>query len=136
MSEELQAIIRQTKKIRDSKQDLDQEEKLLWDRFFEICDDIAGDQQNYRFTDPELGLFIAREMHQAAPKLKIDELQKDLTPEQWKLCTRQEQVFNIDRLEVAVASGGINGDRVVNATEFYEPVPHKKFGAATRKDLE
>ena len=136
MSTEISAIIKEIQRIREHKAGLEDEEKVLWNRFFEIADDLAGPQQSYRFVDEDLQLAIAREMHQAAPKLKVNELQKDLTYEQWVACTRQERVLDILKLEAAVARGIINAGQVDSFTEYYAPVPHKKFGTATKKDLE
>jgi len=136
MTQELSAIVAQMEKLRNQKKDLDKEEKILWYRFFEICDDIAGPGQSYRFIHPDLELAIAREMHQATPTLNIEALKDSLNEEQWKAITRQEHVFDIIKLEIAVANGLLSKELVEQFTELRQPVAHKKFGPTTKKDLE
>lgn len=136
MSQEIVAIMQEVKRVRESKANLDTEEKLLWDRFFEIADDISGPNENYRFVSPELDLSIGREMHQASPKLKVEELKKALTEEQWMAVTKVERVLDQGKLEEAIARDEIPGTLVDQFVENYEPVAHRKFGKVTKKDLE
>ena len=133
---ELQGIINEVQKIRQKRTNLDEEESLLWKRFFEIADDLAGEGMSYRFVDPDTELFMAREMHQQAPKLNIDALSAQLSDSEWGLISEVERVFKIERLEAALALGQINKAVIEKNTEYPTAVPHKKFGIATKKDLD
>src|SRR3990167_5606062 len=114
-------------KIRRSKKNLDDEEAVLWKRFFEIADDLAGESESYRFVDPELELSIAREMHQASPRLNVEDLGAELNDAEWALISVPKQVFDIDRLEAAITLGQISKEVVERHTERPAAVPHKKF---------
>ncbi len=136
MSNEAVAIAGKILSIREQLDELNEEEDLNWKRFFEICDDVAGTEQNYRVVVPEIERVIAREMHQASPKLLTDALRNDLTPKQWKSITIQTRVFDMTKLEEQIGKGTIDADLVNNHTERKPPVPHKKFPKATKKDLQ
>ena len=136
MSEELHGMSKQLLKLRKAKSKIEQEEALLWKRFFEIADDLEGEDQSFRYVDPELQMAMAREMHQAQPQINVEVLAPMLTAEQWKMITRIERVFYMGLLETAVAKEKIDAAAVERATERKEPVPHKKFGPISKKDSE
>lgn len=131
-TQEITGILIEMNKIRLKKAELVEEEDLLWKRFFEIADDVMGQQESYKFTDLELGLSIAREMHSVAPRLDIDGLSNQLTDEQWELISVPQRVFDIDKLEVALATGQVTKSIVEQYTERPVPIPHKKFTKVTK----
>src|SRR3989304_5567375 len=136
MTRELTAIIQEMSKVRAKKDELDEEEQVLWKRFYEIADDLAGEEQSFRFVEPSLEMFMAREMHQTTPRLDVDSLSKELSDSEWELIRVLQRVFDITRLEAAVALGQISKEVVEGHTERPPAVPHKKFGPASKKDLE
>ena len=136
MSEELHGMSKQLLKLRKAKGKIEQEEALLWKRFFEIADDLEGEDQSFRYVDPELQMAMAREMHQAQPQVNVDHLGTLLTDEQWKMVTKPQRVFEMGLLEEAVARGKIEAEMVERATERKPPVHHKKFGPISKKDSE
>ena len=139
MSEEIDAVARRMWDIRTEQGDLQEEEDLLWERFFEICDDVKGENRSYKYVIPPEhpipGLSIAREMHQSSPKLNVDALKASLSTFVWKLITRTERVLDMEKLETSIARGDLDAKLVDEHTEYKDPVPHKKFGMATKKDL-
>ena len=139
MSTEIKTIIQNISLLRDKKSGIEEEEATQWRRFYEIADDIVGPGQNYRFTDPELKQTIAREMHQQSPRTDPAKLEAGLSHEEWLMVTQQVRILDLNKLERALGLGELSpeGLQVVReATEHPEPVPHKKFSAATKKDLE
>lgn len=136
MDSEVSAIVKQMQKIRNEQGELNEEETILWRRFFDIADDIAGANQNHRYVEPKLKLYIAREMHQQTPSLNVAQLEATLTPEQWKLVTRQQRVFSMAHLEDALAKGLVDRTLVESFMETKPSVPHRRFGPATKGDLE
>ena len=136
MGSEVSAIATRIRDLRVSLTDLNDEERLLWKRFFEICDDLAGEKESYKAIITEIEYVIAREMHQVSPKLLVDDLKKELTHEQWKAITRQERVFDIAKLETAIGKGVIDLKVVTDHTELKSPIAHKIFKAASKKEME
>lgn len=127
MTQELTAIVIELDRIRNSKEELAEEEDLLWKRFYEVADDVVGVQESYKFTHPENGITIAREMHNTAPRLDISGLSNQLTDEQWELVSIPQRIFDISKLESALANGQVTKELVEQFTERPAPVPHKKF---------
>lgn len=132
---EVTAIATRLKELRTTSEQITEEEDTLWKRFFEICDDLAGEKENYKAVIPEIGWAIAREMHQASPKLLVENLKKELTEEGWKLISRPERVLDMSKLEYAIDKGLISTDLVNEHTESKNPVAHKKFRAATAQEI-
>lgn len=136
MSAEVDAIGSRITEIREEKNKLDEEERGLWQRFFEICDDLAGEGESFKHVIPDIAQTIAREMHTSTPQLLIEAFKEELTDEQWKSITRQERVFDMAKLERAVEKGTVPSDLVNQHTQYKPPVPHKKLRAATKKELQ
>lgn len=136
MSNEVSAIATRIRNLRVSLADLNDEERILWKRFFEICDDLAGEKENYKAIITEIECVIAREMHQSSPKLIVDNLKQELTHEQWKAITRQERVLDMDKLEKAIGKGVIDLKVVTDHTEIKDSTAHKIFRAASKKEME
>ena|SRR3990167_9740474 len=136
MTTELTEIIKKVTRIRGAKKRLDDQESELWKRVYEIADDIAGPGQSYKFTDPELEKTIGREMHTQSPRIVVEKLQAALTYEQWLLATREERVVDAVKLEKGVATGKIPVEIVQECTEHPNSIPHKKFGSASKADME
>ncbi len=135
MSKEVAAIGSRVKTIREERDQLDEEEEVLWERFFEICDDTSGEDQSHKELIPEIGRVIAREMHQAAPRIMVDRLKEQLTKAQWVGVTVQVRELSMNKLELQIAKGNIDSELVKVATEYKDPVPHKKFGEPTKKEM-
>ena len=139
MSEEIAEIATRMNRLEQDITYAKEEQDTLWKRFFEICDDLVGENVNYKHVvlpeHPRPGLSIAREMHQAAPKLLADELVKELTPAQWKAVSTKTRVLDMEKLEKEIAKGEIKTDLVAEYTEYKEPVAHRKFKIATKKEL-
>ncbi len=136
MSNEVSAIATRIRDLRVALADLNDEERILWKRFFEICDDLAGEKESYKAVVPEIEYVIAREMHNVSPKLLVESLKADLTAEQWKAITKQERVLDMARLETAIGKGVIDLKVVTNHTELKDPVAHKIFKAASKKEMQ
>src|SRR3990167_733294 len=136
MTTELTEIIKKVTRIRGAKKRLDDQETELWKRVYEIADDVAGPGQSYKFTDPELEKTIGREMHTQSPRIIVEKLQAALNHEQWLLATREERVVDTTKLEKGVTSGKIPIETVQECTEHPDPIPHKKFGNASKADME
>ena len=135
MTEEVTAIATRILELREEKDRLVEEETTLWKRFFEIADDLAGENESYKVLIPELERTIAREMHQATDSLIIDDLKASLTDEEWKMVSIQTRVFDMTKLEEAIGKDKIDSDLVSKHTEHKDPVAHKKFSRATAKEM-
>jgi len=137
MTKETTAIASRLLQLRGEKQKIAEEEDTLWTRFFEICDDIAGEDQSHTVLvlDENNSIIISREMHQATDKVLIDDLKKDLDERQWKTITIQTRVLDMDLLTTALGKGEIPIELVSKHTEHKPPVPHKKLRLATEKDI-
>ena len=136
MSNEVSAIATRIRDLRVALADLNDEERLLWKRFFEICDDLAGEKESYKAIVFEIEYVIAREMHDVSPKLLVESLKADLTHEQWKAITKQERVFDMVKLETAIGKGVIDLKVVTDHTELKDSIPHKIFKAASKKEMQ
>ncbi len=135
MSDEVSGIAGRIKEIRSERDTLDEEESTLWKRFFEIADDTAGEQESFKRIIPEIEHTIAREMHQATPRLNVDALYQNLSPDEWKSITKQQRVFDLTKLEEQMGKGNISPDLIARHTEEKPPVAHKMFKPATAKEL-
>ena len=136
MGNEVSAIATRIRDLRVALADLNDEERLLWKRFFEICDDLAGEKESYKAIVSEIEYVIAREMHDVTPKLLVESLKADLTHEQWKNITKQERVLDMSKMETAIGKGVIDVELVGTHTEYKDPIPHKIFKAASKKEME
>lgn len=132
---EVTSIATRIKQLREEKDKLTEEEDTLWKRFFEICDDLAGEEENYKTIVLEIEQVIGREMHLASPKLLVEELKKGLTNKEWESITRRERVFDMTKLEEQIGKGNISVELVNKHTEHKKPVAHRKFKSATAKEL-
>ena len=137
MVKETSAIASRLLELQVEKERAAEEEDTLWKRFFEICDDIAGENESHKvlITDFIPPVVISREMHQATDKVLIDALKKDLDEGQWKTITIQTRVLDMDLLTAALGKGEIPIELVSKHTEHKPPVPHKKLRLATEKDI-
>lgn len=130
----IHAIVEQVKGIREQRETLDIEEDMLWKHVFDIADDIEGPEKPYRYTHRELLLTIGRVMAENSPRLDEEKLKEILTDEQWIICTKQERVFDIERLTIAVAKGVISKEDVESATEQKPPTARKHFKPANKEE--
>ena len=127
MTDELHALTAEMHRIRQKQDRLKGDETVLWDRFFQIADDLVGEAATYAYVDDELGYKLAREMHNIAPKVDPSKLEESLTHDQWIAITRQERVLDMEKLEQNLAAGLVDKVVVEEATEFPPPSPHKIF---------
>ena len=127
MTDELHAIVTEMHRIRQKQDRLKGDESVLWNRFFQIADDLAGEAATYAYVDDELGYKLAREMHNIAPKVDPTKLEESLTRDQWIAITRQERVLDMEKLEQNLAAGYVPKEVVEEATEWSPPSPHKIF---------
>ena len=130
---ELASIIRRLDEMKKGDADRAAEQEILWKRVYELADDLAGEGEAYTYLDPELKMSIGRSVAQSKPQLDVAALRLALTDEEWKLVTRQERVFDADKLELAVAQDKIAAAVVQEATTTPPPTMRKSGPKAATK---
>ncbi len=128
-------ILERLKIIGEEQTKLAAETDMLWSRMYAFIDDVAGENQAYRYTHPTLKWTIGRVIAENSPRLDPEALKTSLPTDQWKLCTKQQRVFDLDRLTEAVAEGKISKDDVASATTTKPPTSRKHFKAASKDEL-
>lgn len=81
--DEIRAIMRRLKELKEEEGIIDIEKKALWDAFFSIADQEAGEDKPFRFLDEETGEILARSIRQSQTldDIKLENL---LSEEQWE----------------------------------------------------
>jgi hypothetical protein len=134
---EVAGILRRLKKFADEDTGREAEKKLLWGRLYELADDAVGEGVEFVYVDPELKESIGRTVAQGAARLDQKTLRLGLNDEEWKLVTIQTRVFDLEKLELAVAGGKIDRAVVQGATTTPPPSLRKSGPkAATKAQLE
>lgn len=136
MTEQIvQGIVERLKVIGDEIITLDSESDMLWGQFYALVDDIAGEDEGYRWTHPQLRMTIGRVMAENSPRLDEGKLKETLTDEQWQICTKQIRAFDLERLTTAVSNGDIAKEDVEEATTQKPPTARKHFKSASKEEL-
>ena len=128
-------ILERLKEIDEEQTRLGAETDMLWSRMYAFINDTVGEGQPYRWTHPNLKWTIGRVMAENSPRLDPEALRAAIPTSQWKLCTKQERIFNLDRLTDAVADGKISKDDVAAATTTKPSTERKHFKAASKDEL-
>jgi hypothetical protein len=128
-------ILERLDKIQEEETKLSTESDMLWKRMYDLIDDTVGEGEPYRWTHPTLKKTIGRVMANNSPMLDQNVLKASLKSDQWKLCTKQQQVFDLERLTTAVADGKIDKGDVAAATTTKPPTARKHFKAASKDEL-
>ncbi len=131
----VKGIVERLQDIQTEKTTIEAEEAMLWKQFYGLIDDTVGEDEPFRWTHPDLLLTIGRVMATNSPRLDQADLKSLLPTSQWKLCTKQEQVFNLERLTAAVADGKVSKDDVAEATTQKPPTARKHFKPASKAEL-
>ena len=122
---EAQGILSRLIELGEEEQKTTDEKSLLWKRLYEIADDTEGENEPYRFIDPETMMVVGRTV---AKGERLDEakLEGALTKEEWRGVTQVHRSIDMEKLEVAVGRGEISADTVNDAkTTTLTP---RKFG--------
>ncbi len=128
-------ILERLNTIDEEETTLTAESDMLWKQLYELIDDTVGADEPYRWTHPDLKKTIGRVIANNSPVLDQDVLKASLPTSQWKLCTKQKQVFDLGRLTDAVVDGKISKDDVNAATTTKPPTARKHFKAASKDEL-
>lgn len=136
MSRELVGIVARMKELEQTRQDVEAEQKVLWDRFYAIADDVAGEGASYKYVDKDAEATMARSAVNYNPTVNPSKLQELLPEAQWKIITRTERVLDMALLEKAVASGRVSKEDVTSVTEQRDTSFRRKFDRASNKELE
>lgn len=137
MAEEqvVRGIVERLAQIEQATTKLEAEQDMLWRQFYGLVDDTVGADQPYRWTHPTLKITIGRVIAENSPRLDEAALEKSLTEEQWRICTRQMRVFDMERLTKAVAEDQIQQADVQAATSQKSPTARKHFKPASKAEL-
>lgn len=132
---EIRGVLERIHRLRGEVEEREGEEAVLWKRVYAMADEIAGEDESWRWTHPQLKWTIGRIMAENSPRLDPAKLELSLTEEQWRQCTRQVRIFDLERLTEMVNKELISQDDVNAATEQKPPTSRKHFKAASKDEL-
>lgn len=116
--------------VEQSKTNASRQEEL-WAEAYEIFDQLdgVGASARYLFSD---GMVLGRIMakHPQDGALDLAALEKALTPEQWKACTRRVRLFDEKKTEKAAKKDSGIQTAIANCTVSKPRVPRRHFRLA------
>ena len=134
---ETEAIMKRLAELKEEENILAAEQKALWDAFWDIADQEAGEGKSYRFLNKETGQVIGRVLRQSQ-FLDDARLEGLLTPEQWeKVTILPVPVRLLDQtlLEAALKKGEIEPAVVEKCTTVKQVLARHGPRKASKEEL-